>query len=228
MRRHHFFIEKELSVGKSVHIDNSELLHQWGKVFRLGKGDEVVLLPNDGFEYLCEFDLLTKKEAELRVNEKREGIIDVKRKVHLYQALTKRDTFEWVLQKGTELGVASFTPLLTSRTEKTKLNMERAQKIVREAAEQSGWATLPIVHEPQPIADALEHVGNPIVFDLGHEQFVPEEASTDVSLFIGPEGGWDEHEQDLFEFKKIPMYSLGSQTLRAETAAVAVCTKLLL
>ena len=58
--------------------------------------------------------------------------------------------------------------------------------------------------------------------------FNTEELPVDISVFIGPEGGWDEAEENMFEFKKLPVYSVGAQTLRAETAAIAVCSKLLL
>jgi len=228
MRRHHFFIQKDLSEGQEVFVDDKDLLHQWQKVFRMKAGDEIVLLNNTGFEFVAEFMLLSKKEAKLQIKEKREGVIDVKRKVHLYAALTKKDKYEWVLQKGTELGVASFTPIITSRTEKQGINMERAEKIVREAAEQAGWATLPIITETKELHEALEQAGNPIVFDADGEPFVSEEAPADISVFVGPEGGWDEHEKDMFEFKKAPVHSMGSQTLRAETAAIAICSKLLL
>ena len=228
MRRHHFFITTELKEGGDLKISDTDLLHQWQKVFRMKAGDEVILLPNDGFEYICEFVLLSRKEAELKVKEKREGVLDVKKKVHLYLGMLKKDKFEWVLQKGTELGVASFTPIITARTEKMNLNMERAEKVVREAAEQSGWSTLPIINEPVELAGALERAGNPIVMNMEGGAFNTEELPVDISVFIGPEGGWDEAEENMFEFKKLPVYSVGAQTLRAETAAIAVCSKLLL
>lgn len=228
MRRHHFFVDEELREGSEVHISTPELIHQWQKVFRMKEGESLVLLPNDGFEYICEFALLSKKEVRLKVKEKREGVLDVKKKVHLYVGMLKKDKFEWVLQKGTELGVASFTPIITARTEKMNMNMERAEKVVREAAEQSGWATLPIINEPDSIEEALDKAGNPVVMHMGGRAFQAEEIPVDASLFVGPEGGWDEAEQTMFDFKKIPVYSVGNQTLRAETAAIAVCSKLLL
>lgn len=209
-----------------MYVDTPDLLHQWQKVFRLKAGDEVVLLPNDGFEYICEFTLLSKKEARLSVKEKREGVLDVKKKVHVYMAMPKKDKFEWVLQKGCELGVASFTPVVTDRTEKVNMNDERAEKILREAAEQSGWGTLPILNEMKDLSDALEYAENPVVFDMDGSAMgeVPET----ISIFIGPEGGWSDEEKEMFKAKNIPVYSVGSQTLRAETAAIAICSKLLL
>ena len=226
MRRHHFFITTELKEGGDLKISDTDLLHQWQKVFRMKAGDEVILLPNDGFEYICEFVLLSRKEAELKVKEKREGVLDVKKKVHLYLGMLKKDKFEWVLQKGTELGVASFTPVITARTEKMNLNMERAEKVVREAAEQSGWAALPIINESMSLSDALTKAQNPVVFDMGGDALgeIPES----VSIFIGPEGGWSDEEREMFRAKDVPVYSVGPQALRAETAAVAVCSKLLL
>lgn len=223
MRLHNFFIQENIEGAQTVTIGDHELLHQWNKVFRLKKGDRVVLLDNSGFEYECEFTLLTKKEAVLSVLEKRENPVRPKREVHLYLAMLKKDNFELVLQKGTELGVTHFHPIITARTEKQNLNVERAQKIVREASEQSGRGKMPVIMETTNVRDVDVDC---IALHMDGEEFDAKQFAGNVSVLIGPEGGWSEEELVHFREKNIPIYSLGNTTLRAETAAIAIATLL--
>ncbi len=221
--------EKEL-----VSLTNPELLHQMSKVFRFKAGDTVILFDGTGGETVCEITLLTKKEAEFAVKERREGLVPPAQKVTIYLSLIKKDNFEWVLQKGTELGVARFVPMISERSEKKDLNMERARKIVVEATEQSSWASVPEISEPISLDDVLESKEsiseNLIAFHVEGTSFEKSlvAGKTSLGILIGPEGGFSDKEIALFKSKNIPIYSLGHQTLRAETAAVAVASLLLL
>lgn len=221
--------EKEL-----VSLTNPELLHQMSKVFRFKAGDIVILFDGTGRENVCEITLLTKKEAEFAVKERREGLVPPVQKVTLYLSLIKKDNFEWVLQKGTELGVSRFVPIISERSEKKDINMERARKIVIEATEQSGWACVPELSEPISMVSLLEKSEVPpqtlVAF---HTEGAPFQKSfladkKELGVLIGPEGGFSEKEIALFKSKNIPIYSLGNQTLRAETAGVATASLLLL
>ncbi|PCI29097.1 hypothetical protein COB55_02805 [Candidatus Wolfebacteria bacterium] len=226
MRLHNFFVRDKLEGTQSITITDSDLLHQWSKVFRLGKGDRVVLLDNSGFEFECVFTLLTKKEASLSIEEKRENTSIPGRQVHMYLAVLKKDNFELVLQKGTELGVTHFHPILTSRTEKQNINVERAEKIVREASEQSGRGTMPTIVPILTLGEVLDTDNEYIALHMDGEKFDSQKFTEDVSVLVGPEGGWSDEEIALFKEKNIPIYSLGNTTLRAETAAIAISTLL--
>ena len=231
MRLHNFFIEQKIGDQREITIDDSDLLNQWRHVLRLNTGSSVVLFDNSGFEYLAQFVELTYRGATFAITEKRKNKFSPKKEIFLYQALIKSDKFEWILEKGTELGVSHFIPVLAHRSVAKKLNQTRAKRILKESSEQSGRGILPTISEPASFEDALNNLPAPaIALDPSgsplHDSLFMIHDST--SVFLGPEGGFSEQELAIFREKKIPIVSLGSQILRAETAAVAISTLLLL
>ena len=108
--------------------------------------------------------------------------------------------------------------------------MERAKKILKEASEQSERGIIPTISLPVSLSEAVDCAGeNAIALDLNSENFDSYKLSAKTyKLFIGPEGGWGEKDLALFKEKNIPLFSLGNQVLRAETASVAVSAKILL
>ncbi len=242
MRLHRFYIKEDLLVGKDVVVSDPGLIHQIRDVFRLvDAGREVLLFNGSGGEFLCGIVSLDKKQLVLHVIEEREKPSNRKDKegteLWLLAALIKKDNFEWVIQKATELGVSHIVPIISERSEKKDLNMERANKILIEASEQSGRVTLPTLNTPEYLDVVLERLSdqdeekmNFLAFDPSGKQFKISDntASQKVGLLIGPEGGWTEKELEMFHTKNIPIYNLGSQILRAETASVAVTTLLML
>lgn len=234
MRLHRFFVEESLAVGKEYMVRDEELLHQWKSVFRLRTGEEVLLLDNSGHEFSGRLIRLMRNEAVLEIFDSRVNILPKGIKpyeIHLYQSLIKKSNFEWILEKGTELGVTRFVPLVTERSEKKDFNIERAQKIMKEASEQSGRGFLPTLAEVSDLKEALR--GEDTLFIAFHPTgtafSLPSVTHVKkVAVFIGPEGGWTASELGLFAEAGVQVYSLGPQTLRAETAAVAVSALFLL
>jgi 16S rRNA (uracil1498-N3)-methyltransferase len=161
----------------------------------------------------------------------REAVFTPAREVYLFSSLIKKDKYEWVLEKCTELGVTHFVPVLSARTEKKDFNQERGKKIIKEAAEQSGKSKLPNLSEPRPLDKALEEfsgIAN-VALHLGGETFKTiDPQSYDIGIWIGPEGGWSDAEIELFRQHSVPIATLGPQILRSETAAVAVSSILLM
>lgn len=229
MRLHRFFIEQKIGEEKNVVIRDIELFHQLKNVFRYNVGSQVILLDNSGFEFGSIILSFAKGELKFEIFKKTQGLVP-KRNIHLFQSLIKKDNFEWVLEKGTELGVSNFTPLLSERSEKKGLNMERGRKIIKEASEQSGRGELPELHELRKLPELLENPPeNAVVFDSSGSPFSTFNFTLSTfNLLIGPEGGWGDKELQMFREKSIPIYSLGKQTLRAETAAIVVSTMVLL
>ena len=243
MRLHNFFIEQKIGDQKQITLDDSDLLNQWRQVLRFNTGASVVLLDNSGFEYLAQFLELTYRGATLAILEKRKNKFLPKKEIFLFQSLIKTDKFEWILEKGTELGVSHFRPVLTHRTVAKKLNLPRALKIIKESAEQSGRGLLPSLYEPMKLEELLSTYQFPYVaFDptgkaWTHKPARPDDAGRSggdfettnaLGVLIGPEGGWSEQELKLLRDKNIPIISLGTQILRAETTAIAVASLLLL
>ncbi len=248
MRLHRFFIEESLRNKRDITLYEDDLIHQLKDVFRLRTGDKLILLDNTGFEYISEIVVIAKSKAEIKIVDQSATLNAPTKEVWLFASIIKKDNYEWILEKATELGVSHFVPVVSDRTEKKDLNIDRAHKIVKEASEQSGRGVMPLIHDVRPFADALTHALENnlkvLAFDGTGESFdkekvfnkqnnlekslgIPQE-KTAFALFIGPEGGWSDRELTLFKEKNIPVYSLGHQVLRAETAAIAISSLILL
>jgi 16S rRNA (uracil1498-N3)-methyltransferase len=231
MKLQRFFIKQELKEGNEVNINDVDFVHQIFHVFRKKVGDQIVLLDNTGYEFLAEIVSLNKKEVSLRILNKKEVLNICKNEVTLFASLIKKDKFEWVLEKCTELGISKFVPVISERSEKKGLNIERARKIIKEASEQSERGIMSEICEPISLEDATKNLSvEAIALHLNGENFDSEKlkSAKKLGLFIGPEGGWGEKDIELFKKNNIPLITLGSQVLRAETASVAGCAKLLL
>src|SRR3989304_9382277 len=224
MRLHRFFVKEKIPKAGEFVVTNETLLNQWRNVLRMEEGDKAILFDGDGYESLCEVVSLTgkiaKKNALLKVLETKRGLVPA-RDVTLYVALIKKDNFEFVLEKATELGVSHIVPVKANRSEKKDVNYERAQKILREASEQSGRATVPTINE----IIFVEKIPNDvIVFDprgeISAREFFAKNTTTPISVCIGPEGGFTDTEIDLFHAHNITVVTTGAQILRAETAAI--------
>jgi 16S rRNA (uracil1498-N3)-methyltransferase len=229
MKLHRFFSPEKIDDGMSQMVGSSiaytDASHQWQKVLRFNRGERVILFDGSGYDVVCEIEDYQGQTVVLRVVEKKENKIKAVRKIVLYAALVKKDTFEWIVQKATELGVSDIVPVLAERSEKKNINSGRLEKIIIEAAEQSGRGTLPRLHAEISCKEALS--GNhpqSILFDPLGKKITAEEIKNmpdTIGVFIGPEGGWSPHEIKAFEDAGIVVRSLGPQILRTETAAVA-------
>jgi 16S rRNA (uracil1498-N3)-methyltransferase len=163
------------------------------------------------------------------------------REITIVQGLPKAEKLEWVLQKCTELGAAAFAPVFSERTivkpsgrEDTKV--QRWQRIVEEAARQSGRADVPVVHPPRPLIDAVRALSTALVLVLDEEEeALPLSAavapalstSQPLALVIGPEGGLSRAEVYALQGLGAIPVTLGRRVLRTETAALAALAVLL-
>lgn len=235
MRLHRFFVASNIDKEKINTFSNEPLLHQMKSVFRFHEGIQFILFNGEAVDYVCEAVSLTRKELVFRVLETR----TVKRysacNLALAFSLIKKDNVEWIVQKGTELGVSEFIPLVSERSEKKGFNVERANRIVIEACEQSGRAEVPEIRETQTLADFLRDESRKIVvlhtggvgFDqslLVAGQGAANGGIRDVVVCIGPEGGWSEREMGEFASAGASIMTLPTPVLRAETAAIAAAT----
>lgn len=241
MRLHRFFLGEstggQIGEQRKLEIFDADLIHQWKKVFRLGTGDDVILFDGSGRDYTCKIEMLSKDSAQVSVGESR-AVHVPKKDVWLCVALIKKDHFEWVVEKGTELGVNHFVPVIAERSEKKDLNMERLVKIAREASEQSGRGTVPEIHPVMNLenifsgndSSLFKFPSHKIAFDPEGTAMISKDASDTepVAIFIGPEGGWSEKEIEFFKKQQVDLKNMGNQILRAETAAIATATLFLL
>ena len=235
---HRFFIPKEWIQQNSVTIAG-EPLHQIGYVLRLKPTDRIIVLDNTGWEFEVEIERISKERVQGKVLSKKPGQGEPRIKITLYQALLKSDKFELVLQKGVELGVTSFVPFVSERciTRKESAGkIERWGKIIQEAAEQSERLILPVLHPLISFDEACGMVKQPALLLWEEEKSVslkqilqnpPFNDTANISLFIGPEGGFPEPEKELARQHGITIASLGKRILRAETAGLAAISAIL-
>jgi 16S rRNA (uracil1498-N3)-methyltransferase len=221
MRLHRFIGNFDLTKDV-IEISNPENIKQIKDVLRLGKGDVIILADGQGNNAEVTLNFISKNKITGVIG-KVEKKNKVKRRVNLYLAILKKENFELAVQKTVEAGVSEIIPIITERTIKTGLNIERLKKIILEASEQSGRSFVPILSPILKFKDALMN-GNKaqekIIFHLGNNLYVPNKEVENISIFIGPEGGFTEKEIKLAKDLKYTISSLGSLTLRAETAAI--------
>ncbi len=217
-----FFIQKNLEGHETLMLPD-DIRRQVKMVLRLKAGERVALFDGSGFDFIYEIE--TASSGALRLLEKVINRREPKIKILLYQSLLKKDNFEWVLEKCTEIGVTEFHPILSARSIKKDFKRERAESVVREAAEQAGRAIVPRIEKIVPFRGALENARSSRVAaafaDIGAEVHISGVLKyPSMALFVGPEGGWTPEEATYAKNFGLRAVSLGKLTLRAETAAL--------
>ena len=233
MRLHRFYVSQPL--GEEVVIADVSIVKQWSKVFRYKKGDFVILFNGNGDDVTYNIDNISNTSCSLILKNRTPSYIPSKN-ITLYLSIIKKDNFELVVQKATEIGVTSIIPILSKHSEKKSLNAERLNKTAIEASEQCGRGDIPTIlpivslkdalsiELPDEVSYVLQMSGTP-VSNIDIQKNIKQNKS--IAFFVGPEGGWSEDEEKLFKNKKIESISIGKTTLRAETAAVVGCALLL-
>ena len=230
---HRFFVDTIPNSEKPI-IISGEIAHQICKVLRMRPGDSIVLCPGDGEEYTVRLSTVSRDSVVGEVMGHSQGQGEPLHAVTLYLSLlNKPDKFEWALQKCTELGVSAVVPVLAERSvagPPDSGRRQRWQRIMREAAEQSGRSRTPRLGNelafPASVENALGQGGTiALLAAPGTPQFLRdllrERAPVQgVSVMVGPEGGFTEGEISLAAGRGVTSFGLGPRTLRAETAAV--------
>jgi 16S rRNA (uracil1498-N3)-methyltransferase len=207
-------------VGSHAEHLSRVLRAQVGQEFDIAAGDQV---------RRGRITRIQTDRVELELGE----VIPVSSPPHVTLALSvfKFDRMEWAIEKCTELGVARIVPVIASRTEShlaaaAAKRVDRWQRIVRQAAEQSRRVSPPDVSQPVKLRDALALQGSVRILLSESEKDLMlkdalQSAASDIVLALGPEGGWTEPELDQFRESAWLSASLGDTILRAETAAIA-------
>lgn len=220
MLKHHYFIgDFDLSL-KVVPCLDTEIIHHLRDVLKLNIGEEVVLCDGQGKSAVARIEKFERNSVSFFIKDVFSSALNDK-KIILFAALLKRDSFEWLLQKAVETGVSEIVPIVSERTVKIGFNEKRWLKIMKEAAEQSQSLFLPKLAPVQNYKDALKNFrGAGIFFDAVGENVKKVKITKDeVSLFVGPEGGWSDQEIEIGKVAGLQIVNLGTSILRAETAA---------
>lgn len=135
----------------------------------------------------------------------------------------------FLIEKSVELGVTDFYPIISDHTENRKFNVDKLHRYMIEGAEQCERLTIPILHEAQSIDD-IATLDTPIhcAMERQDKPFFAPNTNQDIACLVGPEGGWSKREIELLlNAPNIAPVSLGTNILRAETAAICMLARLL-
>ena len=234
---HRFFVPQAWIGGDRARLEG-DVARQLGRVLRMSPGDEIILLDNSGKEFRVRLTSFSEATVEGDVLTVCQGLGESSVKVTLYQGMLKGEKFQWVLQKGTELGISAFVPLVCGRSISRpreswpSSRYPRWNRIMTEAAEQSGRCLLPRLLPPMAFQEACKGVEG-----SSHTSIIPWEREGNVGLrsvvgrlgsdgepsvniFIGPEGGFEDDEVSFARSCGVVPVSLGRRILRSETASI--------
>jgi 16S rRNA (uracil1498-N3)-methyltransferase len=217
----------ELPAGAARHV----------QVLRLQPGGTITLFDGRGGEYEAVIEHMGRSDVRVQVGAHRASECETATQVHLALGMPANERMDWLVEKATELGVASIQPLLTERTV-LRLAGERAQKkqahwqaIAVAACEQCGRNRVPAVHPVENLAAWLARQEQPgLVLSLraGTQPLAPARDAAPVTLLSGPEGGLAPAEEDAALARGWRPVHLGPRVLRAETAPLAALAVLTL
>ncbi len=219
-----FLVSATLTPGAEVRLSPEESRHA-AKALRLAVGDEALLADGRGLEALARVSGVGK-EVTFQVLSLREKAQRSGRRVTLLQAPLKGPRMDWLIEKLTELGVATIQPVLSEHTVAAPTKLDRWHRLAQSALKQSGNLLLPEIHEPVPLAEALRALpeGKRFLLSPGGQRSLAaallEAPQADVVLAIGPEGGFSPAEERVFAEAGFESLTLSQQILRGETAAI--------
>ncbi len=225
-----------LATGQALGLPPGAARHV--QVLRLQPGAVITLFNGAGGEYEATVTRMGRSDVEVAVGEHHAIEREARRAIHLLAGITANERMDWLVEKATELGAASITPLLAERSV-LRLKGERADKklahwqgVAVAAAEQCGRNRVPVVHAAVTLADWLAHSAvdaQRCVLSLAPgTRALAEVAAGDGPLLVlsGPEGGLSPAEESLALSSGFVPVTLGSRVLRAETAPLAVLAAL--
>lgn len=228
-----FYVKPENVRSDHFVVDGDEFKHAV-KVLRKQTGDSLAAVDGKGRLYSGTIRSIEKAQLTVSLGHSADNVGEPRLKVTLAQAVLKGSHFDWVIEKGTEIGVSAFQPLITKRSVvQPGSRLSRYQLKALAAMKQCGRSRCPIVYEAAAFAQVLEHLMVDYIF-IAHEQIaspafhnVDLRNASQVLVCIGPEGGFTEQEFDLaLQSGAIPLH-LGPRRLRSETAALVACTRIL-
>jgi len=242
-----FFVPKKQIHQHIFYLDETES-HHLVVVLRKKVGDIFRIFDGEGSVYEAKITNLSNPkqvQGEMIVSEvlpPRSPSPSHQRRVHLYPALFKSPRFEWMIEKGTELGVCSIHPVVTERTiitvdHKIETKLDRWNKTILAAAKQCGSPSLPTIHKPSSFLESIQNLDHSIpsfiLWEREEQVFLSQalrekKEAQEINLFFGPEGGLTLKEVEAATASGIQPVRLGNNILRVETAIIAASTLSLL
>ncbi|GAB3795329.1 16S rRNA (uracil(1498)-N(3))-methyltransferase [Virgibacillus kimchii] len=235
-----YFVQESGWKENQVIITGQDV-HHINKVMRLNEGDQVICNHPDGYQVICEIISSSPNEVHTVIRKQLENITELPVSVTIAQGLPKGDKIDYIVQKGTELGAASFLPFEAERSivvwddKKKRKKISRMNKIAKEAGEQSHRNKIPHIHPVMSFAEMINETNKGDLKLFAYE----EEAKTEdyqslstilremknnhsrrITICIGPEGGFSLNEANMLREHDFQPVRLGPRILRTETASL--------
>ena len=235
---HRFFVPAADATGSIVAVPDDEAAHLT-RVLRLKAGDEVRVFDGRGHEWNAEVNAIRKGTATVRLGAAVEPAREPTIAIALAMAVLKGDKMDDVVRDAVMLGVTSIIPVISTRTEIMSKTVARSGRIARwqriavSSAKQCGRAVVPPIHDAMELPNVVESRGSEVrlmlvepASDPGARTVRALPRSSDVTLLVGPEGGWDPQEIRAAAAADIILATLGRQTLRADAVPIVALTAL--
>ena len=223
-----FYINPSNIQNKIFFLCEKESYHA-AKVLRLKLGDTIVLVDGKSQGYFGLIEEIKPKVITGSIKKTLKNFGENQNIINISPGLFKKNRFEVLLEKATELGVKEIHPIIMERSIKTSFNIDRCNKILISAAKQCRRSFFPILHQPKDLQTLLNS-------NEGFKYYACH-LNADSALFsyksalrypsnviIGPEGGFSKTEINKMKNKGVSFFHLGNRRLRAETAAISSIT----
>ncbi len=238
-----FFVEPGQIQGRRIIITGSDVNHI-RNVLRMKPGEEIAVSNGtDGREYRCGIESFTEDEVICSLRFMKEDGVELPSRIFLFQGMPKADKMELIVQKAVELGAYEVIPVAARRCvvrldeKKAASRISRWQGIAEAAAKQSRRGIIPQVHPVMNMREAVAYartmevklIPYELAENMGHTKEVlgAVKPGTDIAVFIGPEGGFEQEEIELATAAGIEPVTLGRRILRTETAGLTVLSWLM-
>jgi 16S rRNA (uracil1498-N3)-methyltransferase len=217
------FFKESLSLNLTAKLDKLQS-HYVTKVMRIKIG-EIFSLFNSSGEWEAKILTLSKSIVEFNITKQLRQKESTKEMWVAFSPI-KSNYFNFMIQKATELGVTKFIPIIFDRTIVRKINKERLEKVIIEAAEQSNRINVPSIEEPQSLKDFLSNEKMDLIFtDLNSQNKkidLEKLTSNPTCIIIGPEGDFSEEEREqILGFADVQPIKINDNILRSETAVIS-------
>lgn len=224
MRR--FFGEKK---NDKIVITGEEYNHL-RNVLRLNVGDEILVSLNDENEYACEITSFGRNDAVCKIIGSKPCDGNPRKNIVIFQAITKRPKFEFIVQKATEIGITKIIPFVSEFViaKVTENKMDRLESIAMNACKQCERTIMPIIDKPKNIDEVIASFKDFDLILFANERADKGEAIANldkyknIAIIVGSEGGFSQKEKEKFIEAGATSISLGRRIYRCETASVAM------
>jgi 16S rRNA (uracil1498-N3)-methyltransferase len=210
--------------------------HHLSRVLRKKRGDSVWVVDGEGTTYQVELLTISRESARGKIIQKRRRIGEPTSRITLAQAVLKRDKFDWIVEKATEIGVERIIPFTSefAQTVAGTQKISRWRRVAVSAMKQSGRSVLPEISEPMSLSKVLARGSHCTYRLIAHrgtnsqslsiKPVTGAKTTSSALLVIGPEGGFSDDEVQTAVDQSFTPVSLGPRRLRAETAGLVLCS----